>query len=146
MKFSLDCLQERMDRILAMFEENTWETILKEHPYVEEIVFFGSFMKGKHHEKSDIDIIFVPSKTFVSEEDGEGKLGCLNGIHEDLSSHLSKQVALDVKLQDYFIEGNQFGLTYRTGDLLSTDYEFGKGQVGICAVMDKHLAVTFITL
>jgi len=70
----------------------------------------------------------------------------LHGIHEDLCSVLEKEIPIDVKLLDHFEDGNQFGITIRTGMWVCTDYEFGKGQIGLCAIVDKNQKVEFQTL
>jgi predicted nucleotidyltransferase len=139
-------LKERFELMTSYFEENAWDFIFEEHSYVEKIVFFGSFMKGKNTEKSDIDVIFVPSDSFIKETDLEDKIGCLHGIHEDMRSVMAKDIPIDVKLQDYFEDGNQMGISTRTGMWICTDYEFGKGQVSFCVIMDRNQQVTFETL
>lgn len=139
-------LNAKWTLVSSYFEEETFLNLFEEHDYLTSIVFFGSFMKGIQHEKSDIDIICVPGKSFVHEMNMEDKLGCLHGLHEDLMSNLTQKIGLDVKLQEVFTDGCQWGLSYHTDDLLCCDYEFGKGQIGQCAILSKDGTLSYSTL
>lgn len=140
-------LKERYELVASHFEENVLEFIFDEHPYVDKVVFYGSFMKGLNHGQSDIDIICVPETSFFSElENPEDTIGLLMGLHEDFTSCLEKKIPLDVKLQTVNFEGNQLGISYHTNDLLCGNYQFGIGQIGDCVVVDKNLSMTFQSL
>lgn len=139
-------LNERYELMKSYFQEDALEFVFEEHSFVDKFIFFGSFMKGKNTDKSDLDLIAIPNDSFIDETSIEDKIMCLHGIHEDLCSVLEKDIPIDIKLQDHFEDGNQFGITTRTGMWVCTDYEFGKGQIGFCAIVDKNHKVEFQTL
>lgn len=139
-------LKSRFELVSSYFDEEAWGFIFDEHSYVEKIVFFGSFMKGKNTAQSDIDMIMVPSDSFIKETDDEDKICCLFGLHEDVTSQLKKGIALDVKLQELTENGHQIGISYHSHDLVCGDYGFEKGQIGLCAVVDREQTVTYQTL
>jgi len=136
-------LQTRFNKIQEFFEEGTWEWFFEEHPYIEKVMFFGSFMKGKNHEGSDIDIICIPKAEVLAELSAEERIEYVLGLHMDLSDQLATDISIDVKLQEATIGEDQFGLSYHTGDWVCIDYAFAKGQIGQYAMIQSGLDVTF---
>lgn len=138
-------LRTRFEKIQAFFKEGTWEWFFEEHPYIEKVMFFGSYMKGKEREGSDVDMIFVPKQEVLAELNAEERIEYVFGLHMDLSEQLTTNISIDVKLQEATIEDDQFGLSYHTGDWVCIDYAFAKGQIGEYAMMNPALEVTFGT-
>jgi len=54
-------LKERFELMKSYFQKEAWEFIFEEHAYLDKFIFFGSFMKGKNTDKSDLDLIAVPN-------------------------------------------------------------------------------------
>lgn len=135
----------RWGKIKGLFEEGFMELFLEEHDFIQEIVFFGSFMKGKNHRESDLDIILIPTSSFAKEtkEDSMGWIETLFGLHEDLREGLVENIPLDVKIQEFHSDQEQYGWTFRTGNTLATFYSFIKGEVGETASVKEGVDVSF---
>lgn len=138
-------LKERMENIKRYFDEDFIQSFLEDNVIIQEIVFFGSFMKGTNHTDSDIDIILVPTPSFLKEtaEEDMDRIQTLMGLHDDLSDGLLKPIPLDVKLQEFQNEEEQYGWTYRSGNAISTFYSFIKGEIGVIASINRNEELSF---
>lgn len=136
-------LRERIQRVMGLFQKDALYEFMEENDFVKEIVFFGSFIKGNEKKDSDLDIIIVPQPDFLSETNDMDRIETLLGVHDDLSTLLATSIPLDVKLQEFCNENEQYGWTYRTGNALATSYSFVKGEIGQVAILSKNGDVSF---
>ncbi|PLS19581.1 hypothetical protein CVD28_03955 [Bacillus sp. M6-12] len=137
--------KEHMETIEKYFEESFIESFLEDNDILQEMIFFGSFMKGTNHNNSDLDIILIPTLSYLEEtkEDDMDRIQTLMGLHDDLTDGLLQSIPLDVKLQEFQNEEEQYGWTYRTGNAVSTFYSFIKGEIGVIASINRKQELSF---
>jgi predicted nucleotidyltransferase len=137
--------RERVKNIEKYFDDEFIQSFLEENEIIQEITFFGSFMKGTNHVDSDLDIIVIPTKSYLkeTEEDDMDRIQTLIGLHDDLVDGLVQPISLDVKLQEFLNQEEQYGWTFRSGNAIATFYSFVKGEVGLIASFNQKEELSF---